>query len=267
MTAGDLGAPPATAVLPAAPDGPPPATVPGPPKVPAAGQPHTWWVPVRPGGGRVDLLDPAERLRAEDLLGSPARDVFVTSRAAQRRLGSRYLGVPPAQVRIDRDCQYCAGTHGRPRFADSRVDYSVSHTEDWVLLAVAGVGLIGVDVERSSPDRDTDGLAAVALTANERELFARVPPADRPGWFLTAWTRKEAAMKLTGFGLRAPPGQLDVSGPTVTVGSVPGWPRIPVHLHDLPAPAGHAAALASTVPVRAVRSFPVPGERAFRATG
>jgi 4'-phosphopantetheinyl transferase len=230
-----------------------PAVLPPPP-----GQVHLWLVPVTPSGGRPELLDPAERRRADGLPDGYARHTLLTSRSLQRLVGARYLGVAPEEVRIDRRCQHCGAGHGRPRFVGGGVDYSVSHTRDWVLLAVVGTGLIGVDLERRDADRDTDGLAAIALTAAERTRFAALSAPDRPDWFLAAWTRKEAAMKLAGLGLRAAPGRLDVRGATVRADRVAGWPAVPVHLRDLAAPEHHVAALASTVPVTEVRTYELP---------
>lgn len=211
-----------------------------------------------PGPGRLDLLDRQERRRADRLAGTPAGDVFVTSRAVQRLVGARYLGVPPGEVTTDRECEHCGAGHGRPRFGAAPVDYSVSHTDDWLLMAVAGRGLVGCDIERPASVPDPDGMAAVALTAGERRRYDRLPRRERAGWLLGAWTRKEAAMKLTGLGLRAPPNQVDVSGPTASAAAVPRWPADPIHLLGLDAPGSHVAALAATVPVRTLRWFALP---------
>ncbi len=61
-------------------------------------------------------------------------------------------------------------------------------------------------------------------------------------------------MKLTGLGLRAAPGQVDVSGATVRA-RAPGWPAEVIHLAPLPAPGGHVATLATTIPVTTTRWF------------
>ncbi|RKN05096.1 4'-phosphopantetheinyl transferase family protein [Streptomyces radicis] len=243
--------------------------------IPPPGECHLWLAPVRPRAGWLRLLDPAERERADRLDGTPAGEVFVTSRGAQRLVGSRYLGVPPETVRTDRSCPHCVGAaHGRPRFVGPRgagLDYSVSHTERWLLMAVTGGGLVGVDIEDLAAVPDAGGLARAALTPGERARWAGLPEAERDAWLLSAWTRKEAAMKLTGLGLRASPRGLDVSGPTVAADGVPRWPAGPVRLYSLSAPAGHVAALATTAPLGALRRFalpeaPAPRERVGRTT-
>jgi 4'-phosphopantetheinyl transferase len=222
------------------------------------GEVDVWLVPVRHRTAWLAMLDDEERQRAAKLAGTPAGDMFVTSRATQRLVGSHYLGTPPADIVTDRSCAHCdtGARHGRPRFRDAAIDYSVSHTEHWVMMAVTGSGLIGVDIEAHGTAPDPDGLARACLTAAERRTFDALPPPERTPWLVSAWTRKEAAMKLTGLGLRAPPTQVDVSGRVVRT-AVARWPATAVHLHDIDAPPGHLAALATTTPVRSVRSTTV----------
>jgi 4'-phosphopantetheinyl transferase len=229
---------------------------------PVSGECHLWLVPVRHRPGWADLLDQEERERAGRLSGTPAENTFVTSRAAQRLVGARYLGVPPADVRITRECAHCAGSarHGRPRFRGEpagRLEYSVSHTEDWLIIAVTAGGPVGVDIEELTPVLDPGCLARTILTPGELARFETLPEAERSGWLLSAWTRKEAAMKLTGLGLQAPPSLLDVSGTTV-VAALPRWPAGTIHLSSPNAPEGHVSALATTVPPTALRHFRLP---------
>lgn len=225
---------------------------------PTPGECHVWLVPVRPRPGWSALLDQHERRKADRLTGTPAGTVFVTSRAAQRLVGAHYLGVAPTKVTIDRDCGHCDAQdvrHGRPVFRAAEVDYSVSHTERWLAVAVTGSGRVGVDIEHLTAAPDPAGLARAALGADERDRFENLPPQDRATWLLSAWTRKEAAMKLAGLGLRAPPHQIDVTTPTARATAIPQWPTDEIFLHDIDAPDGHVSALATTVPVTSVRRF------------
>ncbi|HEX6498605.1 MAG TPA: 4'-phosphopantetheinyl transferase superfamily protein [Micromonosporaceae bacterium] len=237
---------------------------------PAPGVCHLW--PVRIGLTEqwLDLLEPDELRHAERLPVEQARHTYVTSRAIQRLIGAHYLGVPPESVTVVRDCGYCGARHGRPRFAgatDRSVDYSVSHAGSWLIVAVVGTGRVGVDIEyagRAAPGedptvatthRDVDGLARHALTAAEHDRYTALPEPARAGWFFRAWTRKEAAMKVTGLGLRAAPSRLDVTGPVLAVDAVPQWPAGTIHLYDLGAPERYCCALAGTEPLRAVRVY------------
>lgn len=153
---------------------------------PAVGECHLWQVPVQRCRDWWDLLTPGEQSKAERFDAGRAMDTFVTSRAVQRLVGSRYLGCRPGSVQIDRDCRYCGAGHGRPRFADAAIDYSVTHTGEWLAVAVVGHGQVGVDMEGRSPARRIEELARVVLAPGEQARFARVSDAARARWFLTA---------------------------------------------------------------------------------
>ncbi|MEU6848709.1 4'-phosphopantetheinyl transferase superfamily protein [Actinacidiphila alni] len=229
---------------------------------PARGVCDVWLVPVRRRAAWVGLLGSEERERWRTLGAGPAADTLLTSRAAQRLVVAGYLGVSPEEVTVERSCALCgAPRHGRPRVPGAAVDFSVSHTDQWLLIAVVGAAdgsLVGADLDRLDPDRDADGLAALTLTPAEHAAYVQLPDTERPVAFLDAWVRKEAAMKLTGHGLSAPPAAIDVSTPLATAPGVATWPRTALHLTALTAPPGHRAALATTAPLTRVGRHTLP---------
>ncbi|MEC3998150.1 4'-phosphopantetheinyl transferase superfamily protein [Actinacidiphila sp. DG2A-62] len=293
---------------------------------PRPGVCDVWLVEVRPRPRWECLLSDAERERLAALGASPAAAVFLTSRGAQRLVAARYLDAAPGELAVDRSCAHCGDPrHGRPRIPGAPVDYSVSHTARWLLMAVVAAntgpapdtrptaktppapdtgrtpqtrpsadappapgaargrdaaacdtagspdtapgprarphpraaasraGLIGADIDALAPGQDADGLAAAALTPAEHAAYLKLPAHARRAAFLAAWVRKEAAMKLAALGLAAPPPRIDVSGHRAAAPGVPGWPAESPYLTSLPAPAGHAVALASAAPLAAVR--------------
>jgi 4'-phosphopantetheinyl transferase len=220
--------------------------------IPRRGECHLWTVPARPRPEWAEILDGQERARLSGLEVAEAGRQYLTSRALQRIIGAHYLGTAPDRVVVVRTCEHCGDArHGRPRFAESDIDYSVSHTRDWVRVAVVSAGgRVGVDLEESAGLRDVDRMARCAMGERERADFARAPAARRPELFLRAWTRKEAAMKLLGLGLRLNPARVDVRGMKAEItGAFPGRRELQVHLRDLPAPRGHVSALASGTPL------------------
>ncbi|MEV6964629.1 4'-phosphopantetheinyl transferase superfamily protein [Hamadaea sp. NPDC051192] len=226
--------------------------VPGAASAPPAGVCHLWPIPV---AGRTrwisDWISDEEWAQADRFVAEHARRTFLTSRSAQREVAARYLGVTPDAVPIDRTCRRCGGPHGRPT-VPGPIDLSVSHTREWVVLAVVGAGRVGVDLEHEATTRDLDSLTGT-LTAAERAEFAEVPPPDQVGWFLRRWTRKEAAVKLTGHGLAVRFDALDTRGPlAIADGVAPDWPTEDIHLTDVRAGGGLVVALATTVPLRSV---------------
>lgn len=230
----------------------------------AAPAPRTcdvWLVPVRHREAWTRLLTVPDR---EHLVGldSVATAVHLTSRAAQRLILSRYLGVFPDEITVDRSCERCGDPlHGRPRVPGAALEYSVSHTRAWVLVAVVGDGRIGADLDARPADGDLEDLAAAALTPAERRTWRRLPARDRADALLAYWTRKEATTKLAGHGLTIPLRDLDVTGPRPTLLTRDPAVRLPhprPYLTHVPAPAGHSAALATTTHVDQVRHLRLP---------
>ncbi|HET9895827.1 MAG TPA: 4'-phosphopantetheinyl transferase superfamily protein [Streptosporangiaceae bacterium] len=218
-----------------------------------------WPVPIGPASRFLALLDPEDVERAKRYKVESARDIFLTSRGMQRLVLGSYLGCPPGEVRIARDCLLCGGDHGRPYVPGAGFDFSVSHTTGWLLIAVVGAGRVGVDIESLTVARSVEELAHRVLSPAEQDEFLPVPRADRSGWFLRAWTRKEAAVKLTGHGLIVTLSDLEVSGPTVVVSPVPAqWPAEPIHLLDIPCGPELRAAIATTAPVSTLRMCGLP---------
>jgi 4'-phosphopantetheinyl transferase len=230
-----------------------PLALPEPGVLPEAGVCHLWSAPTPGAAGHQGLLNPDERDAAERFRLDSAKDAFVASRVAQRLVLGRYLGCPPAAVTIARDCRHCGKGHGKPYVAGAPVDFSVSHAAGWLLLAVVADGQVGVDLEHVSDARAVDDLANRVLGPAEQEQFLMVPRDQRPGWFIWAWSRKEATLKLTGHGIAGPLSGLNVTGPTAVVSPPPaGWPAEPIHLRDVPATPGLRAAIATTAPLDTV---------------
>ncbi|MEU4362992.1 4'-phosphopantetheinyl transferase superfamily protein [Promicromonospora sp. NPDC023987] len=231
----------------------------------AAPAPRTcdvWLVPVGRRDAWTRLLTVPDR---EHLVGlsDVATSVHLTSRAAQRLILARYLRVAPDEIVVDRSCERCGDQqHGRPHVPGAALDYSVSHTRAWVLVAVVGDGRVGANLDARPADGDLNDLAAAALTPAERRTWRRLPARDRADALLAYWTRKEATTKLTGHGLAIPLRDLDVTGPRPTLLTRDPSVRLPhprPYLTHVPAPAGHSAALATTTHVDHVRHLRLPG--------
>ncbi len=229
-------------------------------RIPAAGACELWAVRAAEEPGYAGLLDPAEAERAGRYLAEAARVTFVTSRAVQRLVLGCYLGLAAGDIAIARDCRHCGEDHGRPYITGAALDFSVSHAGGFVVVAVVGEGKVGVDIEAVTHARGSEDLARQVLGPAEQEQFLMVPRAGRAATFVRLWSRKEAAVKLTGHGLAASLRQLDVTGEAaVAYGQPAGWPADPIYLRDLPTGEGLAGALATTVPVRSVSWLKLAG--------
>jgi 4'-phosphopantetheinyl transferase len=189
------------------------------------------------------LLDEEELARSARFVRPPDRHRFVLAHAALRLFLARCLGVDPAAVR------YETGDHGKPRLGPglAPLEFNLSHSGGFGVVAVARDRAVGVDVEQVRDVPDALDIADWHFSAAEREVLWSLPPAERREAFFRCWTRKEAVIKALGEGLGRALDSFDVDLAPGSVsaltrfddrpGDEAGW-----SLRDLAAPAGYAAA-------------------------
>jgi len=91
------------------------------------------------------------------------------------------------------------GPHGRPAFREPGLpDFSISHSGDWLWLAV-GEPALGLDVEQRRPRRNLQKLMAHVLSPLELAWVAG--QSDELRAFYRLWTLREAVLKASGRGL------------------------------------------------------------------
>jgi 4'-phosphopantetheinyl transferase len=184
------------------------------------------------------VLDGAETERAAALRQDRDRDTYLSGHVAMRLLLGAYLGVPPADVVLERlPCPQCGGPHGRPVVRGDPVHFSLSHSGGLCLLAFAATP-VGVDVEAVPAPEVADEVGAFLHPRESAEL-SEVRAVDRPAAFARVWARKEAYLKGLGTGLgRAM--SLDYLGARRSApAAVRGWTVRDVAVDD-----GYAAAVA-----------------------
>ncbi|MFD6949510.1 4-phosphopantetheinyl transferase [Nocardiopsis sp. TSRI0078] len=180
---------------------------------------EVWWARTSAADDRLlRLLDEEELARNSRFRHQADRDRHLLGRAMARLLLAERAGCPPEKVTFALRCRSCEekertgadegtgpgqGPHGKPHPTGPAEGWevSVSHSGEWVVLALAFGVPVGVDVERVSAARDLEGLAGYSLGDPERRAWERLPPADRVGAFFRYWARKEALLKATGLGL------------------------------------------------------------------
>ncbi len=164
-----------------------------------------WLVP--PAGDAaadIALLDDQERARAARFVFERDSRRYVAAHAALRRLLGQRLDRAPEALRFE------SGPFGKPRLlGEPGCAFSLSHSGDHALVALAGQGEIGVDLEQLRPLPDVDALARQCLAERELFHFDATPSAERELSFLRAWTRKEACLKALGTGLQIEPASFD----------------------------------------------------------
>ncbi len=148
----------------------------------------------------ADGLPVDERRRAARLMIPDARRRWVAARWMLRGVLGRYLETDPARVQLR------LGDRGKPALAEpsAPLRFSLSHSGDLGLIAVAQEREVGIDVEWIDPVRDVVKLAPRALDPIDAAAVRAASPDDRSVIFHQAWTRREAVAKCLGGGLTAP---------------------------------------------------------------
>jgi 4'-phosphopantetheinyl transferase len=173
----------------------------------------------------ASLLSPAEAERMRRFHRHADRDRFAVAWSMVRSVLGELTQTDPRELTFDRRCAHCGDPqHGKPRLASEGPDFSLSHSHDRVVLAIADAGLVGVDVEDAG--HDVDELAPLILHPDE--------PVVRGRELLRVWVRKEAVLKATGHGLALPMTSIRLDDP----------PRA-ASVRDVTADDGYVAAIAT----------------------
>jgi 4'-phosphopantetheinyl transferase len=206
-----------------------------------------WWSTVQSAQPHhaelLRLLDAEERLRARRFLVNNAGSRFVASRAMLRLILGRQIGVAPDEL------VFSYGDHGKPRVAEGLPHFSLSHSANTIVVAVAAEEL-GVDVEERRELANAARLARRICTEGEFDTLLSLPEAEFETMLLRLWTIKEAVLKYIGTGITGGmrsvevEGDLDSASPKVRVGGEIGvWTA---RLIPLPVDALCTAAVAGT---------------------
>ncbi|MGC4943332.1 4'-phosphopantetheinyl transferase family protein [Kribbella sp. DT2] len=208
---------------------------------------EVWWArlstqPIDPAW--ITDLDPTERERLAAYVRTEDQNRFLLGCTIVRRLLARRQQLPPASIHLNRRCPDCGRPHGKVHAEGAEL--SITHSGDLVGVAFHPSTPIGLDVELINPSVDAVALARVSLAPVETDDLVRRPPADRAAAFTTYWTRKEAAIKATGEGIRADLTKLVVTTPDQPA-AVVSWPDHPdpVQLIDVDSAPDYRATLAA----------------------
>jgi 4'-phosphopantetheinyl transferase len=138
---------------------------------------------------------------------------FLVTHNALRKILGRYLHRDPAELK------FSLNQYGKPALINSALEFNLSHSGDFALIAVTQGRKIGVDVERIRQGISSHVIAQQYFSKAEVAELQSLPIEQRESAFFTCWTRKEAYIKAQGLGLALPLESFDVS-------LTPGQPAI-----------------------------------------
>ena len=157
-----------------------------------------------------NILSPHEQERAARFRFETDRRRWTRARSALRVILADCTGIPAPEVR------FVIGKYGKPALENGGgIEFSVSHSGEWAMVAVTRGVPVGVDIERI---REGTDMAALLARLGERDL------PDTAQDLFRAWTRREAMTKALG-------------------GALMDRPTGDLRICDLEAPAGYAASL------------------------
>ena len=142
----------------------------------------------------LSIVDAAIKKNAAHYKLSKKRLEYIASEWLRRFVLKRYIG--------NQDLIFDITKKGRP-FLKNRPDYdfNISHTENWIVIAVTKNQKIGIDIQSSTGSIDPMGIAKKYYAPIEYKWLSKLPKFKINNYFYWLWTLKEASVKRTGEGI------------------------------------------------------------------
>lgn len=222
------------------------------------GEIHLWFTSIK--GHQWDLnhyqklLSPSERMRTSNLRFEESKRTYTVCRGILREILSSYVGKPPQDLEIKK--LYT----GKPYLPHSRVQFNLSHSNDYMLCAVTRGKPIGVDYQAVYEITNLDTMVNIFFSPQEKRLYDQFQKDNPLDFFFKTWVRKEALMKATGLGFRLPSKHFSITA------TKDGKPRLRFHrsnlssikdwsIQDTPVQPGYKAAFAVQGEIKDVEHF------------
>jgi len=155
---------------------------------------------------RLEVSLAAEETQRAARFHFPAdRDRFIAAHGCLRAVLARTLHCQPSQL------TFSVNPYGKPALSDHKLEFNLTHSGDFALIAVTQEHKVGVDVERIRSDMELESIASHYFSQREVSEFLALPSEQRVTGFFACWTRKEAYTKAQGLGLSLPLESFDVS--------------------------------------------------------
>ena len=142
------------------------------------------------------ILDEAEQTHAGKLKNTLLHKRYVEIHGRLRNLLAQMLNQRPEEIRIK------IGEHGKPYLADHpELVFNLSHSADRLIIAVSWLCQLGVDIEIGKQRINLSGLVDKCFAEEEATYWNKLPENQKKTGFYRFWTRKEAFVKATGYGI------------------------------------------------------------------
>lgn len=161
---------------------------------------HLWYIPFNRDQICRNYLSHDELRLEREFVFKFHREKFVYYRTALRFVLSFYLNKKPENI------VFKYGQYGKPELDERSafIGFNLSHSGELGLIALAGSGDVGVDIELIKPINDMDEIVTQHFSFYEESIFKACPAQDKLFHFYRLWTCKEAYVKTLGAGLHYP---------------------------------------------------------------
>lgn len=121
---------------------------------------------------------------------------YIASQWLRYKLLSECLDVAITKLRFSKTLS------GRPFLVNQEIDFNISHTRDYVVIAIAKGQRVGIDVQTKKEKVDALAIAKQYFAKSEYDLIAaKNSESAQRDVFYWLWAYKEASLKLTGEGI------------------------------------------------------------------
>ena len=148
---------------------------------------HTWFFPLQANQGVLHsmrkLLNADECLRSDRYRLPELSRRFILAHGMQRIVLGAYCCIKPEDVCFD----YSA--NGKPFLEGSALQFNLSHSGDYGMLAVAEQSQVGIDIECIRPV-SVDSIAKRYFMPEEYEYLESLPESKKLTAFYRLWTCK-----------------------------------------------------------------------------
>ncbi|MGN1166333.1 MAG: 4'-phosphopantetheinyl transferase family protein [Lachnospiraceae bacterium] len=133
---------------------------------------------------------------------------YLVSRSLLRKILSIYLELPASSFRFEK------GEHGKPFLADQKIQFNLSHSEDYIALVFCANSPVGIDIEKIRPKARIESLVNRFFHPDEARIFSGLNEQQKIDFMFRGWTLREAFLKGIGCGLTLPTNSFSVTSST-----------------------------------------------------
>ncbi len=136
-----------------------------------------------------------ESEKVNTLKSKKRQQEYAISRWLRRKFLSLKTNLPSEQINFKKNV--C----GKPHIEDQTCYFNISHSHDWVVLAMCESNEIGVDIQKQEHKKSILEIAKQYFSIHEYVMLKDATDKQRTINFYKLWTAKEAVLKALGTGI------------------------------------------------------------------